>query len=74
MLPALSQSVEWMNGIQFYLTKDVPLQKARVTVANKLKAPTLLDPLTGQVYKITAFDTLPLADYPLIIADENLFA
>ena len=56
------------------LTKDVPLQKARVTVANKLKAPTLLDPLTGQVYKITAFDTLPLADYPLIIADENLFA
>lgn len=24
-LPALSQNVEWMNGIQFYLTKDVPL-------------------------------------------------
>jgi uncharacterized protein with NAD-binding domain and iron-sulfur cluster len=24
-VPALSQDVEWMNGIQFYLTKDVPL-------------------------------------------------
>jgi uncharacterized protein with NAD-binding domain and iron-sulfur cluster len=24
-LPALSKNVEWMNGIQFYLTEDVPL-------------------------------------------------
>ena len=25
VLPQLAQSVEWMNGIQFYLTRDVPL-------------------------------------------------
>jgi uncharacterized protein with NAD-binding domain and iron-sulfur cluster len=25
VLPQLSKSVEWMNGIQFYLTQDVPL-------------------------------------------------
>ena len=34
--------------------------------------PALLDPLTGQVYKISAFETLPLTDYPLIIAEEDL--
>jgi len=55
------------------LTKDVPSTKARVTVASKPKSPALLDPLTGQVYRISAFDALPLADYPLIIADQTVF-
>jgi hypothetical protein len=62
--------VYWATAV---LTKDVPLQKARVTVGSKLQSPALLDPLTGQVNKITAFDALPLADYPLIIAAEKLF-
>lgn len=55
------------------LTKDLPPQKVKVTVDDKLKSPSLLDPLTGAVYKITAFDALPLTDYPLIIAGETTF-
>ena len=55
------------------LTKDVPPQKVKVTVGDKLKSPALLDPLTGVVYKIASFDALPLADYPLILAEETTF-
>ncbi|MFA7005447.1 MAG: beta-glucosidase, partial [Verrucomicrobiia bacterium] len=55
------------------LTKDVPAQKVKVTVGAKLNFPALLDPLSGRVYKITAFDALPLTDYPLIIADKTAF-
>lgn len=29
-LPALAQNVQWMNGIQFYLTRDVPLTHGHV--------------------------------------------
>ena len=58
------------------LMSDAPVRKVRVEVGGKagaLTKPALLDPLTGQVYRISAFDTLPLADYPLIIAAESLF-
>jgi len=54
------------------LTKDVPWRKVRVEVGGKFKAPMLLDPLSGRIYKITSFDALPLADYPLIIADKTV--
>lgn len=55
------------------LTKDLPPQKVRVTVANKPASPALLDPLSGQVYRIASFEELPLADFPLIIGSEALF-
>jgi len=55
------------------LTKDVPPQKVKVRVGDKLKSPALLDPLSGRIYRITAFDALPLTDYPLIIADKTTF-
>ena len=55
------------------LTKDVPPQKVEVTVGDKLRSPALLDPLTGAISRITSLAALPLADYPLIIADETAF-
>lgn len=59
------------------LMNDVAMQKVHVTVGGKdapLSKPALLDPLTGQIYRITAFETLPLADYPMIIGDESVFS
>ena len=44
-----------------------------MTVGNKPRSPALLDLLSGQIYKITSFEALPLTDYPLIIADESVF-
>jgi len=69
-----SLSVYWTPA---ELMKDVEPQKVRVMVGRndaRLARPALLDPLTGQIYKITAFDALPLTDYPLIIANESVFA
>ena len=64
------------------LMKDVPQSKValRVTTAAdvRLEKPVLADPLTGQVYTLSGgkkegdrwtFEGLPLADYPLIVAD-----
>jgi len=60
------------------LMQDVPAKQVRVALGEGEKAqmpnPALLDPLTGQIYKVASFDTLPLADYPLIIADASVFA
>ncbi len=60
------------------LMKDVPPKKVQVLLGEQEKAqmprPALLDPLTGQIYKVSSFDALPLADYPLIMADESVFA
>ncbi len=60
------------------LTQDVPMKKVQIVIGDAEKAtmadPALLDPLTGQVYKLASFDALPLADYPLILADASVFA
>jgi hypothetical protein len=60
------------------LTKDAAPRKVQVLLGEQEKAqmprPALLDPLTGQIYKVSSFDALPLADYPLILGDENVFA
>ncbi|MDD4102314.1 MAG: beta-galactosidase [Kiritimatiellae bacterium] len=59
------------------LTKDVPAKQVKVVIGEADKAmmpsPRLLDPLSGALYEIASFDTLPLADYPLIIADKSVF-
>ena len=40
VLPALSKNVEWMNGIQFYLTEDVPLVHGHTIYLNSTWALT----------------------------------
>ena len=64
----------WLYWTPADLTMDVPPRKVRVMIGDKLTSPALLDPLSGTVYKINSFDTLPLTDYPLIIADEKMFS
>jgi hypothetical protein len=60
------------------LMKDVPAKQVRIVIGDHDKAkmpnPELLDPLTGQRYAVASFDALPLADYPLILADASVFA
>ena len=60
------------------LTQDVPPKKVRIVLGEQEKAkmpnPALLDPLTGQIYKVASLDALPLADFPLILADQSVFA
>ena len=55
---------------------DMRARQVKIVIGENDKAqmpkPALLDPLTGQVYKISTFETLPLTDYPLIIAEEDL--
>lgn len=63
----------WLFWTPEDLTRDTPPRKVRVTPGEKLKAPALLDPLTGQSYRVAAFDALPLVDYPLIIANGTVF-
>jgi hypothetical protein len=60
------------------LTRDVPAKPVKIVIGDhdkaKMPKPELLDPLTGQRYAVASFDALPLADYPLILADESVFA
>jgi len=60
------------------LMQDVAAKKVALALGEQEKAqmpkPALLDPLSGQIYRIASFDALPLADYPLILADESTFA
>lgn len=59
------------------LMEDVPLKKVKILLGDEELAqmpnPALLDPLTGETYRIASMDSLPLADYPLIIADAGVF-
>jgi hypothetical protein len=60
------------------LTKDMPATKVKLVLGEAERAqmpnPALLDPLSGKIYRVTSFEVLPLADYPLILADESVFA
>ena len=60
----------------YNLMSDMRARQVKIVIGENDKAqmpkPVLLDPLTGQVYKISTFETLPLTDYPLIIAEEDL--
>lgn len=65
----------WAYWTPAELTRDVPLGKVRLKLDGKQAPPSkpaLLDPLTGQVYRVAAWDNLPLADYPLLISDESI--
>jgi len=66
--------------------KDFQLGKIDVTIPDapdaKLEKPVLADPLTGKVYALLAaarqggrwtFTALPLADYPLLLTDADVF-
>jgi len=59
------------------LMSDLRARQVKIVIGEKdkaqMKTPALLDPLTGQVYKISTFDALPLTDYPLIIANKTAF-
>jgi hypothetical protein len=66
------------------LQEDTPTRSVRVELsvpADHLAQPVLVDPLANRVYRIAqqtqsggrlAFGNLPLADYPLIIADRSV--
>jgi len=60
----------------YNLMSDMRARQVKIVIGENDKArmpkPALLDPLTGQVYKISTFEALPLTDYPLIIAEEDL--
>lgn len=56
--------------------------KATVVVEGIFEKPTLIDPYTGEAFRIeptridgsmTVFAALPIKDYPLILTDENTF-
>lgn len=53
------------------LTKHVTPYSVQVSVGEELECPALLDPLSGQIYRITALERLPLTDYPLVITSEG---
>jgi hypothetical protein len=59
------------------LVQDVPAKKVRIVLeeaaVKQMARPALLDPLSGQVYAAGSFDGLPLADYPLLLADASVF-
>lgn len=59
------------------LTKDVPPAKVKLVLGapekTRLGRPALLDPLSGRFYAAPSLDGLPLADYPLLLADAGVF-
>ncbi len=68
--------------VAYWALEDLMLDVAAKRVAlavgeqerTQMPKPALLDPLSGQIYRVPSFDALPLADYPLILADESAFA
>ena len=60
------------------LMADTPAKQVKAVIGEHdlagMPKPELLDPLTGQRYAVQSLDTLPLADYPLILADSSVFA